>query len=64
LYYYLGSIVNLSTDPDVVFKYIQAAVKTSQIKEVEREKSESETSMMPPIGLGNQLMITQGSGQG
>ncbi|KAF0366022.1 Clathrin heavy chain [Gigaspora margarita] len=42
LYYYLGSIVNLSTDPDVHFKYIQAAVKTGQIKEVERICRESQ----------------------
>ncbi|CAJ0640965.1 541_t:CDS:10 [Entrophospora sp. SA101] len=33
LYYYLGSIVNISTDPDVHFKYIQATVKTEQNKE-------------------------------
>nr|CAG8635911.1 3923_t:CDS:2 [Entrophospora candida] len=33
LYYYLGSIVNISTDPDVHFKYIQATVKTGQNKE-------------------------------
>ena len=42
LYYYLGSIVNLSTDPDVHFKYIQAAVKTGQVKEVERICRESQ----------------------
>ncbi|CAG8762321.1 8958_t:CDS:2, partial [Acaulospora morrowiae] len=42
LYYYLGSIVNLSTDPDVHFKYIQAAVKIGQIKEVERICRESQ----------------------
>ncbi|CAG8535423.1 3237_t:CDS:10 [Ambispora leptoticha] len=41
LYYYLGSIVNLSTDPDVHFKYIQAGVKSGQIKEVERICRES-----------------------
>ncbi|GBB89855.1 hypothetical protein RclHR1_01670006 [Rhizophagus clarus] len=41
LYYYLGSIVNLSTDPDVHFKYIQSAVKTGQIKEAERICRES-----------------------
>ncbi|KAJ2614259.1 Clathrin heavy chain [Coemansia sp. RSA 1365] len=36
LYYYLGSVVNVSKDPAVVFKYIQAAVTTGQLKEVER----------------------------
>ena len=36
LYYYLGSIVNLSKDPEVHFKYIQAATRTGQIREVER----------------------------
>ncbi|RQM07300.1 hypothetical protein DH86_00000996 [Scytalidium sp. 3C] len=36
LYHYLGSIVNLSTDPDVNFKYIEAATKLGQFTEVER----------------------------
>ncbi|KAG0650945.1 putative clathrin heavy chain [Hyphodiscus hymeniophilus] len=36
LFYYLGSIVNLSDDPDVNFKYIQAAVAMGQFTEVER----------------------------
>ncbi|KAI9780804.1 MAG: hypothetical protein M1835_004428 [Candelina submexicana] len=36
LYYYLGSIVNVSEDPDVHFKYIEAATKMSQMTEVER----------------------------
>lgn len=36
LYYYLGSIVNLSEDPEVHFKYIEAATKMSQFTEVER----------------------------
>ena len=36
LYYYLGSIVNLSEDPDVHFKYIEAAVKMGQFTEVQR----------------------------
>lgn len=34
LFYFLGSIVNFSQDSEVHFKYIQAAVKTGQIKEV------------------------------
>ena len=36
LYYYLGSIVNLSEDPEVVFKYIEAATAMKQTPEVER----------------------------
>ncbi|KAJ3401399.1 hypothetical protein HDU80_006064 [Chytriomyces hyalinus] len=36
LYYYLGSIVNISQDPEVHFKYIQAATRSGQMKEVER----------------------------
>lgn len=41
LYYYLGSVVNYSTDPEVHFKYIQAAVRSGQLKEVERIARES-----------------------
>ena len=41
LYYYLGSIVNLSEDPDVHFKYIEAATKMGQTTEVERICRES-----------------------
>jgi clathrin heavy chain len=41
LYYYLGSIVNLSEHPEVHFKYIQAATRTGQIREVERICRES-----------------------
>ncbi|KAJ2895341.1 uncharacterized protein MKZ38_006691 [Zalerion maritima] len=36
LYFYLGSIVNLSEDSDVHFKYIEAATKMGQFGEVER----------------------------
>eukprot|EP00124_Ichthyophonus_hoferi_P002666 Ihof_evm7s191 gene=Ihof_evmTU7s191 len=36
LFYFLGNVVNFSQDPEVHFRYIQAAVKTGQIKEVER----------------------------
>ena len=36
LYYYLGSIVNLSEDTDVHFKYIEAATKMNQLTEVQR----------------------------
>ncbi|ODV95313.1 hypothetical protein PACTADRAFT_50053 [Pachysolen tannophilus NRRL Y-2460] len=35
-YYYLASIVNVTQDSEVVFKYIQAASKLGQIKEIER----------------------------
>ncbi|XP_012517058.1 PREDICTED: clathrin heavy chain 2-like [Propithecus coquereli] len=41
LFYFLGSIVNFSQDPDVHLKYIQAACKTGQIKEVEQIWRES-----------------------
>ncbi|BAP70266.1 clathrin heavy chain [Kluyveromyces marxianus] len=36
LYYYLASLVNLTTDKEVVFKYIQAAVRAGHFQEVER----------------------------
>jgi clathrin heavy chain len=36
LFYYLGSIVNLSEDQDVNYKYIEAATKMGQFTEVER----------------------------
>lgn len=41
LYYYLGSIVNISQDPLVHFKYIQAACRTGNIREAERICRES-----------------------
>ncbi|CAH1232642.1 CLTC [Branchiostoma lanceolatum] len=41
LFYFLGSIVNFSQEAEVHFKYIQAACKTGQIKEVERICRES-----------------------
>jgi len=41
LFYFLGSIVNFSQEPEVHFKYIEAACKTGQIKEVERISRES-----------------------
>merc|ERR1712226_1209250 len=41
LFYFLGSIVNFSQEPEVHFKYIVAACKTGQIKEVERICRES-----------------------
>lgn len=36
LFYYLGAFVNSTDDKDVVFKYIEAAVKLNQVPEVER----------------------------
>ncbi len=36
LYYYLGAIVNMSQEPEVHYKYIEAAAKLGQFKEVER----------------------------
>ncbi|KAF2876123.1 clathrin heavy chain [Massariosphaeria phaeospora] len=36
LYFYLGSVVNVSEDKDVVFKYIEAATRVGQLTEVER----------------------------
>jgi clathrin heavy chain len=36
LFYFLGSILTLTEDPDVHFKYIEAAAKLNQTKEVER----------------------------
>uniref|UniRef100_A0AC35THB5 Clathrin heavy chain n=1 Tax=Rhabditophanes sp. KR3021 TaxID=114890 RepID=A0AC35THB5_9BILA len=41
LFYFLGSIVNFSQEPDVHYKYIEAATRTGQIKEVERICRES-----------------------
>jgi clathrin heavy chain len=41
LFYFLGSIVNFSQESEVHFKYIQAACKTGQMKEVERICRES-----------------------
>jgi clathrin heavy chain len=41
LFYFLGAIVNSSEDSEVHFKYIEAACKTGQSKEVERICRES-----------------------
>lgn len=56
LFYFLGSIVNFSQDPDVHFKYIQAACKTGQIKEVERICRES--NCFDPERVKNFLKVT------
>lgn len=42
LYVYLSDLVNKTTDPAMVFKFIQAAVKLVQLKEVERVCRENE----------------------
>lgn len=36
LFYFLGGIMNNTSDKDVHFKYIESAVKVNQLKEVER----------------------------
>lgn len=36
IYYFLGSIINNTNDKDIYFKYIEAAAKCNQMKEVER----------------------------
>jgi clathrin heavy chain len=41
LYFFLGSYLSSSEHPDIHFKYIEAAAKTGQIKEVERVTRES-----------------------
>ena len=55
LFYFLGSIVNFSQESDVHFKYIQAACKTGQIKEVERICRES--SCYDPERVKNFLKV-------
>ena len=57
LFYFLGSIVNFSQDPEVHFKYIQAACKTGQIKEVERICRES--NCYDPERVKNFLKVRQ-----
>ena len=42
MFFYLGALVATSTEPDHHQKYIEAAAKTGQIKEVERITRESE----------------------
>ena len=42
LFYYLGYFVNTCEDKDLVYKFIEAASKTGQIKEVERVTRESD----------------------
>jgi clathrin heavy chain len=42
LFFYLGQIVNISEDPDVVFKYVEAACKCHQYTEAERVTREND----------------------
>jgi clathrin heavy chain len=42
LFFFLGSIVNVSEDPDVHFKYVEAATAVGQVNEVERICRESQ----------------------
>jgi clathrin heavy chain len=42
LFYYLGSIVDHTQDPDVIFKYIQAAFRIGNIAEIERVTREND----------------------
>lgn len=41
LFFFLGAYLTTSEDPEIHFKYIEAAAKTGQIKEVERVTRES-----------------------
>eukprot|EP00004_Rigifila_ramosa_P013327 TRINITY_DN293_c0_g1_i1.p1 TRINITY_DN293_c0_g1~~TRINITY_DN293_c0_g1_i1.p1 ORF type:complete len:1689 (+),score=479.53 TRINITY_DN293_c0_g1_i1:58-5067(+) len=41
LFFFLGAIVNTSQDPEVHFRYIEAAAKVGQVREVERIARES-----------------------
>lgn len=49
LYFYLGSYIAFSEDKDVHYKYIEAAAKTGQIKEVERVTRESNNFEPEPV---------------
>jgi len=49
LFYYLGQIVNFSQDPIVHFKYIEAAAKCQQFKEVERVCRDSTVYEAEPV---------------
>jgi clathrin heavy chain len=57
LYYYLGSVVNFTQDSEVHFKYIQAAVKTGQFREVERICRES--NAYDAERIKNYLMVSR-----
>ncbi|XP_058747900.1 clathrin heavy chain 1-like [Vicia villosa] len=57
LYFFLGAYLSYSKDPDIHFKYIEAAVKTGHIKEVERVTRES--SYYDAEKIKNFLMKTE-----
>jgi clathrin heavy chain len=54
LYFYLGGYLAFSEDPEVHYKYIEAAAKTGQVKEVERVTRES--NFYPPERVKTFLM--------
>jgi clathrin heavy chain len=54
LYFYLGSYIAFSDNPEVHYKYIEAAARTGQVKEVERVTRES--SHYPPERVKTFLM--------
>ncbi|KAJ1460266.1 hypothetical protein M885DRAFT_459036 [Pelagophyceae sp. CCMP2097] len=54
LFYYLGQIVNFSQEPAVHFKYIEAAAKCQQYKEVERVCRDS--TVYDPVKVKEFLM--------
>lgn len=54
LFYYLGSLIAFSEDPEVHYKYIEAAAKIGQLKEVERITRES--SVYPPEKVKSYLI--------
>eukprot|EP00931_Biecheleriopsis_adriatica_P053822 TRINITY_DN3159_c0_g1_i5.p1 TRINITY_DN3159_c0_g1~~TRINITY_DN3159_c0_g1_i5.p1 ORF type:complete len:1502 (+),score=433.83 TRINITY_DN3159_c0_g1_i5:139-4506(+) len=53
IFYFLGAILNTSTDPEVHFKYIQAASRCGNMQEVERVCRESTT--YDPVTVKNFL---------
>eukprot|EP01025_Chloroclados_australasicus_P037130 TRINITY_DN3781_c1_g3_i1.p1 TRINITY_DN3781_c1_g3~~TRINITY_DN3781_c1_g3_i1.p1 ORF type:complete len:1706 (-),score=246.11 TRINITY_DN3781_c1_g3_i1:418-5535(-) len=54
LFLYLGGLVNQTEDPEVVYKYVEAASKAGQLKEVERITREND--LYPPERVKNFLM--------
>ncbi|CAM6046417.1 unnamed protein product [Sphagnum compactum] len=54
LYFFLGAYLSSSEDPEIHYKYIEAAARTGQIKEVERVTRES--NFYPPERTKNFLM--------
>ncbi|KFM22783.1 Clathrin heavy chain 1 [Auxenochlorella protothecoides] len=54
LYFFLGGVLAGSEDPEVHYKYIEAAARTGQVKEVERVTRES--SCYPPDRVKTFLM--------